>query len=227
MVHYDEIVCYGGAGHAMVMLHAGEHYWNGKVKLRAVVDDRHNGMIHPQLGVPVISAQDRLESYADVPVFMGMGSPSACARIGARLRGEGATFASVPGRPELVHPTVKLGEGVLVAPHTRIGPNVEVGDFCQLLGDLIAHDVIIGDACHLGVHSSVLGNVTIGAQTNIAPHAVICNGAPGAPLTIGSGATVAVGAVVSRDLPDGSKVIGNPAMPVEDWARLKALIADQ
>ena len=64
----------------------------------------------------------------------------------------------------------------------------------------------------------------IGSGVNIAPHAVIGNGTPDRPLRIGDGAIIGVGAVVTRDVPAGARMIGNPAMPVERWKTLNRLL---
>lgn len=223
MSEKSEIVCIGAAGHALHILHAVEYYWKGRVRLVAMVDERENGHVHSVTGVPVISMETRAREYADVPVMLGIGNPKACERLGAQLLEEGATFARFDGNPELVHPDAKIGVGVIIAPYARIGAGVEVGNFVQVLADLVAHDVKIGAGAHIGVHSSVLGHVEVGPRCNIAPHAVICNGSPKERMRIGADATVAVGAVVSRPVPSGGVVVGNPAMSPDAWRKIKDL----
>lgn len=224
---YREIVCYGGAGHALVMLNAAESYWKGSVRVVAVVDDYAPGGTHPVLGVPIITAEERAASFTHTPVFLGIGDGSACARIGARLRKEGASLVRFAGAPDLTHATAQIGEGSLVGDYTRIGPNVQIRDYVQVLSDLIAHDVTVENGCHLGVHSSILGHVTIGAEAHIGPHAVIANGTPKERLIIGEGARIGVGAVVSRSVPAGAHVIGNPAMSVAEWKVLKDMARER
>lgn len=225
---YDEIVMFGSRGHSQMILRGAEEFWRGRVALRAVVDDLENGFSHPILNVPVISSVERLTHFRDVPVVLGVGSPSLRAEIAARLDDEGATLATcVPPTATHLDPSVHFGAGSICAAFTRIGPGVRIGVGAQVMATLVAHDVEIGAFSNVAVHSSVLGHVMIGREVNIAPHAVIANGTRERPLQIGDGAIIGVGAVVVRDVPAGARMVGNPAMTVEKWKKLSQLLEDR
>jgi acetyltransferase-like isoleucine patch superfamily enzyme len=55
------------------------------------------------------------------------------------------------------------------------------------------------------------GNVRIERHAYVGSGAVIRNGFTNKPLVIGEGATVGMGAVVTKDVPAGVTVVGNPA----------------
>lgn len=225
---FDEIVVFGSRGHTMMILTGLNALWNGRVHVRAVIDDEQNGGTHPLLGVPVISSDDRLAHYPDLPVLVTPGSPALREKVISRLSQEGATLAttSMHGQP-LVDPSVHFGAGAIVGPYTRLGPNVRIGTGAQILSTIIAHDVEIGDFSTVSVHSSVMGHVVIGKGVNVAPNAMIANGTRDRPLHIGDGAIIGVGAVIARDVPAGARMVGNPAMTVERWKALNRLLDEQ
>lgn len=218
-----EIVCWGAKGHALIILQEGEAVWRGRVQLRAFVDEEAHGHDHPVLGVPVISPAERLATLPGATVLVGVNNPGARARIQAQVVAEGGSVLTFVGDARQVHPSARLGPGVLVALHTRIGPGTVIEAGAHVFSTMVAHDVHVGAAATLGPYSSILGHVDVGEGANVAPHAVVHNGSDGRRLTIGAGATVGVGAVVTRDVPEGGVVVGNPAMGVEEWRRLRAL----
>ena len=169
---FTEITVFGARGHSLMILRGLEEYWRGRVRIRALIDDLDNGFVHPVLGVPVISSDQRAQAYADLPVLLSVTHPGLRQRVAARLEAEGATLATAicPGRINL-DPSARFGPGAVSMPWTRIGPDVEVGACAILLASIIAHDVQIGAFSTLAGDALVSGHVRIGAGVNIAPRA--------------------------------------------------------
>jgi maltose O-acetyltransferase len=82
--------------------------------------------------------------------------------------------------------------------HIEIGDNVTLAPRVHIL----AHDA--STKMHLGY--TRIGKVKIGHQVFIGASAIILPG-----VTIGDNVIVAAGSIVSRDIPDGQVVAGNPA----------------
>ncbi|MFN3724308.1 MAG: acetyltransferase [Paracoccaceae bacterium] len=222
---FDEVVLYGSRGHSQMIISVLQGLWQDRVRLRAVVDDLENGHLHPLLGVPVISGAERQAAFPKVPVLLSMGNGDTRAKIVARLNGEGAVLATVIHRNAgRVAADVQFGAGSIVDPLTPISPNVVIGTGVQILAAAIGHDVTIGDFSTLAIGCILNGHIQIGNLVSIGSGAVICNGRPGRPLRIGDGAVIGVGAVILRDVAAGARMVGNPAMTVRDWARLRALV---
>ncbi|MDR7125437.1 acetyltransferase [Pseudotabrizicola sp. 4114] len=222
---FDEVVLYGSRGHSQMMMAVLQTHWQGRVRLRAVIDDLSHGFTHPTLGVPVISGAERLAQLPAVPVLLSMGDGAVRARIALRLAHEGAVLASIVHRtPGTVAADARFGPGCVIDLTSRICPNVVLGTGVQVLAAVIGHDVSVGDFSTLAFGAIINGHVGIGSHVTIGSGAIICNGRPGHPIRIGDGAVIGVGAVVMRDVPAGARMMGNPAMPVRDWVRLQALI---
>lgn len=92
------------------------------------------------------------------------------------------------------------GWGLVVAPSARIGANVTV-----------FHGVTIGRKDDIADDGTRVegGAPTIGDGAWIGPHAIIIG-----PVMVGAGARVAGGSVVTKDVPAGSLVAGNPAVVI-------------
>jgi len=219
---FTEFTAFGSRGHTLMVLRACEPLWRGSKTLRALIDELDNGNLHPLLHVPVISPEERLQTFSDLPVLLTTADSHLRERMAKRIAEEGGELITVnmsdQGLNE-VDPAVEYGAGSLCAPDTRVGPNVKIGIGSLVLSTLLTHDIGIGDFSTLLAFSSVLGHVEIGRHVTIAPHAIIGNGRPGRPLRIGDGAVIGVGAVVVKDVPPGAKMVGNPAMTVREWMR--------
>jgi UDP-3-O-[3-hydroxymyristoyl] glucosamine N-acyltransferase len=72
----------------------------------------------------------------------------------------------------------------------------------------IAHNVVVGENSLIIADAMIGGSTVIGDDTWVAPSTAIRNG-----LTIGANCVVGMGAVVIKNVEDGTTVVGNPAVP--------------
>lgn len=76
----------------------------------------------------------------------------------------------------------------------------------------IAHDAVIGPGATVVACAEISGRCELGEGAYIGPNACMRNG-----VKVGRNATVSMGSVVTRDVPDDMVVTGNFAVPHADW----------
>lgn len=113
----------------------------------------------------------------------------------------------------LTHPSatighdVVVGEGTIIWPGVRLTTNVRVGAHAHLNNNVtVGHDTSVGEFVSVNPQAAVSGNVRFEDGVLIGTHAAILQG-----LNVGRGAVVGAGAVVVRDVPADTTVVGVPA----------------
>jgi sugar O-acyltransferase (sialic acid O-acetyltransferase NeuD family) len=150
---------------------------------------------------------DVLEKLKEYDYFIGVGNNNLLRRKIYE------TVSPVLGEPvNAIHPSAVISPSVTLKYGHFISANVSVNAVTQLgmtavcnTGSVIEHGCIIGDFTFIAPGAVLCGDVTIGENTFVGANSVIKQG-----VLVGKNVTIGAGAVILRDIPDNSKVVGNP-----------------
>lgn len=133
-------------------------------------------------------------------------------QLAVRCAADGVRPWSVSAANVVVMDEVHLGEGAILSPFVTLTSNIRIGrHFHANLYSYVEHDCVIGNYVTLAPGVKCNGNVLIEDHAYLGSGAVIKQGRSGKPLVIGRGAVVGMGAVVTKDVPAGATMVGNPA----------------
>jgi len=137
-------------------------------------------------------------------------------KLAARCEADGVRFFEVRAANVVELDDVRIGEGAILCPFVTLTSNIRIGrHFHANLYSYVEHDCVIGDFVTFAPGVKCNGNVVIEDHAYLGTGAIIRQGRPGRPLVIGRGAVVGMGAVVTKDVPPGVTVVGNPARILE------------
>lgn len=132
--------------------------------------------------------------------------------LAAKLEQDNLNIINVIANNALQFDNIIIGKGSIICSFVHFTSNIKIGrSFHANIYSYIAHDCLIGDYVTFAPRVSCNGNVHIHDHAYIGTGAVIRQGTPDKPLIIGKGAIVGMGAVVTKDVPAGFTVVGNPA----------------
>ena len=212
MADADRYLLWGSAGHAKVLADI-IGLRGGRV---VVLFDNDPGAVSCLPGVPLLYGYTGLHAWlGEQESLDGIRAAIAIGGARGRDRGELARELRMAGLPlpSLIHPTAsvsasaRLGEGSQVLALAMVAADVSIGDVCIVNNSAnVDHECRLGNGVHVAPGAVLCGCVTVGDNVMVGAGAVVLP-----RLRIGSGAFVGAGAVVTRDVPDGAVLTGNPA----------------
>ena len=156
---------------------------------------------------PLIGTIKDYQPVADDVFTCSMGEVLTKHKVCDLIESRGGEFINLIHNKVVLHPSVKIGKGVIISYDAGFGVDVTVGDFCLIQnGAIIGHDVKIGNYSRIDCRVILIGGVIIGNDVTIHTNSIVSHN-----VVVGDGAKVGAMSFVIRKVKPGTTVQGNPA----------------
>lgn len=211
----NKVIFWGATGQAKVLR---ECIMNKGLELIALFDNNPSVAppfedVPPFRGASFADWVQSLVSPSEVGFLVAIGGARGRDRFSIQqyLQSHGLTAIIAIHPTAFVAHNAKIGDGSQVLAHAAVCVEAVVGNACIVnTGATVDHECRLHDGVHVGPGAHLAGCV------DVYRYATIYTGAIVIPrITIGEGAVVGAGAVVTRDVPDYATVVGNPAKVIK------------
>lgn len=209
-----EVILWGGTGQAKVVRPIIEHYGS---KVVAVFDDTP-GLASPFKDVPLYAGWAGFQKWlqgrvpgSETGFCVAIGNPHGRVRLSLheRLKGEGLIAVTIAHPTAWIAASAVIGEGAQILAGAIILDETRLGRQCIVNTKAsVDHENVLADGVEIAPGATLCGCIRVDTA------AWVCAGATVLPrLNIGHDAIVGAGAVVTKDVPPGTTVVGVPARP--------------
>jgi sugar O-acyltransferase (sialic acid O-acetyltransferase NeuD family) len=159
---------------------------------------------------PILNSIGQAKNYfdsVDKRFTVGIGNPQLRKRMVEQFVEIGGVLTStISDSAQIGNFDVSIGIGANILSGVKISNSVKIGQSSIIYyNSIITHDVIIGDFVEISPGATILGRAQIENNCQIGAGAVILP-----DIIIGENAIIGAGAVVTKNIPENSVVVGVP-----------------
>ena len=160
--------------------------------------------------VEYLNSENLSPADIDCVAAIGGGNGKAREAMTHLMESHGFTPRSLIHRTAIISSSADIGKNVQLLAGSIIGAFAAVGDYTIInSGANVDHDCKIGRMCHLAPLAALAGEVAVDNNVFIGTNATVLP-----RISIGADSVIGAGAVVIKNVPTGSVIIGNPGLPL-------------
>lgn len=200
-----EIIIVGGGGFAKEVIWLAQ---DCGYSVKGILDDNPDMHGTKVLGVEVLGNIDSCRDYAHIEFILAIGTPRTRLAVHKKMQKQlNAKYAT------LIHPEVKhskyveVGTGSIICAGCILTVDIKIGQHCIInLQTTIGHESTLGDFVTIAPLVAISGNVLLDDYTEVGTHSSVRQG-----IEIQKGAMLGMGGVLTKNMPENSIFVGNPA----------------
>ena len=206
-----EVLIYGAGGHGMVVADIVER--QAEYRIAGFIDDNSQLWGKRVFTYKVLGGLAKIldEKPTRYPIIVAIGENRIREHLVERLDAYGYSFASAIHPSAQIARDVRIRCGAMVMANVSINPGTKIGVHTIInTGAVVDHDCTIHDFVHISPTAALAGNVVVEEGVHIGMGSSILPN-----VRIGAYSVVGAGAIVTKDIASGLTVIGLPAKPIK------------